>query len=140
MLDGLDTALHRLFRLISSRQSGWERLSGLPVPQYMVLRTIAGQGPQRMSDIAALLGVKSPAVSMIVQGLEGEELVVRAHDDSDNRVVRVSLTDLGRRKLEGAEELRRELVRRFTADLDDQEVRSLVGILAKLCNSVAREG
>ncbi len=137
LLDELDATMYRMGRLMSSRQSEFSRDSGLPAPHFMVLKTLACSGPTRISDLAILLGVKNPAVSMLVQSLEADGLINRAHDTEDNRVVRVSLTAEGEQRLDRAEGYRRELMKRLTGSLDLEDLRAFVRIMDALAEGAA---
>lgn len=140
LLDRIDATMYRMGRLMSSRQNEFQRESGLPAPHFMVLKTLACAGPTRSSDLAALLGVKSPAASMLVQGLESEGLISRAHDTSDNRVVRVSLTPEGSARLERAEGYRRELMKRLTSGLTPDDLRDFARIMDALAEGASESG
>lgn len=137
LLDRIDATMYRMGRLMSSRQSEFQRESGLPAPHFMVLKALACAGPTRSSDLATLMGVKSPAASMIVQGLESEGLISRAHDTSDNRVVRVSLTPEGSASLERAEGYRRELMKRLTSGLTLDDLRDFARIMDVLAEGAS---
>jgi DNA-binding MarR family transcriptional regulator len=50
------------------------------------------------SEIAEALSVQGATVTNMLQRMEESGLVIRSRDKSDNRLVRVSLTDLGRAK------------------------------------------
>lgn len=138
LLDGIDAAMHRMGRLMAARHAEFQASSGMATPQFMVLKTLACEGPARISDIAGLLGVKNPAASMLVQHLEAEGLVERRHDEADNRAVIVSLTAVGEDRLCAAEVFRRELLRRMTADLTDTDLEDLRRIISTIADTVAR--
>lgn len=139
LLDELDAVLFRIGRLMTSRLSDLSRQSGLSAPQFMVVKTLACEGPMRVSDIAATLGVKNPAASMLVQWLQLEGYVTREHDPEDNRVVRVSLTKKGTEQLARSEGFRLEVMRRFTADLTQEDLGDFVRILSVFADTVAND-
>lgn len=140
LLEYIDATMYRMGRLMSSRQAEFQRESGLPAPQFMVLKTLDCVGPTRISDLAGMLGVKSPAMSMLVQDLEAESLISRAHDTEDNRVVRVSLTEEGSARLERAEGFRRELMRRLTSGLSLEDLRTFARIVDALAEGASDGG
>ncbi len=139
LLSYIDAATHRMGRLMAARHAQFQQSSGMPTPQYMVLKAISYEGPMRVSDLAGLMGVKNPAASMILQQLESEGLIARNHCENDNRVVRASITAHGEQRLARSEVFRRELLRRMTADLSIEDLRDLVRILGKLNDTVARD-
>lgn len=140
LIDELQTLVFLMGRLMAFRYAEGVSPDGLSLPQYMMLRTLEQHGATRVSDIAASLGVKSPAVSMLLQGVEERGLVVREHDPDDRRVTLVSLTGAGRAAVRTAEHIRRELTKRYTSALTLDELRTLVRIQAKLAEAVAAEG
>lgn len=73
----------------------------LSVPQYRLLAYLAGE-PERARQLATLLAVSPPTLTALVDGLVAKGLVDRVDDDSDRRIVRHQLTDLGIVVLEGA--------------------------------------
>lgn len=138
LLDEFDALVFRIGRLMTSRHGG-EVGGGLTPPQYMLLRMLDVDGPSRVSSIATSLGVKSPAVSMLMQGLEERGLIAREHDAGDRRAINVSLTTEGRACVQSAEESRRALMRRYTSSLSLDELRELIRIQGKLADAMATE-
>lgn len=137
ILDQLDAAMYRLGRLMASRQAECFRNSGVPAPQYMVMRILGVEGHMRVSDIADLLGVKNPAASAIVQGLEQAGYASRERDEVDQRAVRISLTDSGRERLSTANEHHKALMRKVTSTLSVQDLRTLARIHTTLAETIA---
>ncbi|MCU7730309.1 MarR family transcriptional regulator [Actinoplanes sp. KI2] len=74
------------------------------LPQHRALVLLAAHGPQRMADLATLLGVNSSTATRQCDRLQRRGLIRRQPSTQDRRTVRVSLTDAGQ-----------ELVRRVTA-------------------------
>lgn len=140
LLDDIDAAVHRMGRLMAAAHARFQSASGIATPHYMALKTLATEGPERVSDLALLLGVKNPAVSMLVQHLEAEGFVERHHDERDNRVVNVSLTPAGEERLAEAEVCRRAMSRKLTQDLSVQDLETLRRIIVTIGDSVARGG
>ena len=138
LLDEFDALVFRIGRLMASRH-GNDAGGGLTPPQFMLLRMLDLDGPARASSIAAALGVKSPAVSMLMQGLEERGLIAREHDAGDRRAINVSLTDAGRTLVQQAEDARRHLMRRYTSSLTLDELRDLIRIQTKLADAMVSE-
>lgn len=138
LLDRIDSVMHRVGRLMSARQSAFQRASGMTTPHFMVLKMISCEGPVRISELAALLGVTSPAISMLVQQLEADGLIERRHDATDNRAVLVSLTEAGRERLARAEVFRRDLLRTMTRDLSVEDLEAFARILSTITETVSR--
>lgn len=70
---------------------------GVPLSQAMVLQTLHDAGSaERMSAVAAALGVAQSTATRLVDPLVREGLVRREPDPEDGRVVVIRLTDRGR--------------------------------------------
>jgi DNA-binding MarR family transcriptional regulator len=138
LLDDIDAAMHRMGRLMAASHARFQSASGIATPHYMVLKTVATEGPARVSDLAALLGVKNPAASMLIQNLEAEGYVERRHDGRDNRVVIVSLTPAGEERLAQAEVCRRAMSRRLTESLSVEDLEALKRIIVTIADSIAQ--
>lgn len=139
LLDELDAAMHRMGRLMAANHARFQAESGMATPHFMLLKSIACEGPARVSDLAALMGVKNPAASMLIQQLESEGLLARQHDEADNRVVIVSLTPAGEARLAQVEVYRRELLRAMTADLGASDLEALRRIIVTIGDTVAHQ-
>jgi DNA-binding MarR family transcriptional regulator len=139
LLEQLDGVLHRFGRLMASRQAQYSRDTGLPAPQYMVLRILLQEGEMRVSDIASTLGVKNPAASGLIQCLEDDGMVARRNDDADHRVVLVSITDRGRQRFITADEYRRMILRLLTKGLPIEDVETLVRVMNHMADVVSGE-
>jgi len=136
LLDELDAALYRMSRVMTSRHSDLYSSSGMSPAQFMLLRTLHIEGPLRVSEIADLLGMKNPAASMLIDGLENEGFVSREHDEEDRRVVKVSLTGSGRKRAAKAEAMRRKMMRTMTSTLAADDIRHIVRIQKKMIDSL----
>ena len=63
--------------------------------QYPILRTLAKQPGMSLGELAERLGLRSPTVSRLVDGLVERGWVARAQSPTDRRLVELSLTDAG---------------------------------------------
>ena len=93
---------------------------GLTYPQYLVMLILWEHGTQQVGEIADRLRLATHAVSPIVDRLEEAGLTLRSRSAGDGRVVRVEVTEAGRR-LEGAAAAVQEHVR-CHVQLDDDDV------------------
>jgi DNA-binding MarR family transcriptional regulator len=82
------------------RLVGWLRRStavpGYSVTSRLTLTRLYGDGPARISDLARLEGVTQPAMTGLVNRLQGEGLLRRSADPTDARAALVELTAAGR--------------------------------------------
>jgi DNA-binding MarR family transcriptional regulator len=93
--DQLGMAVTRLARLLRQQAA-----SDLTPTMRAAVGTIAGEGPLTLGELAAIEQVAPPTATKVVAKLEERGLVEREDDPSDRRVVRVMLSDAGRRWLE----------------------------------------
>ena len=93
--DELGMAVTRLARLLR-QQAG----ADLTPTMRAAVGTIAREGPITLGELAAIEQVAPPTATKVVAKLEEQGLVEREDDPSDRRVVRVALSDAGRRWLD----------------------------------------
>lgn len=89
-------------------------LSGLAeditIAQYRTLVVLASRGPQKLADLAGLLGVTPSTAGRMCERLVRRRLVTRHRAQADRRVVRISLTPAGRRIVDEATRQRRVFI------------------------------
>ena len=125
---GIRSVIGRLARGL--RQAGSQ--SDLSPSQYEVFGTIARRGDLKLSDLAAIEGINPTLLSRIVAKLEADQLVTRAPDAEDRRVVHVVPTAKGRRRYEQIRNARTDAVSLAIAGLTDAERRRLAAALPVL--------
>jgi DNA-binding MarR family transcriptional regulator len=136
------TELAGRLRLASARlhrRLRQEADTGLSPSQQSALGTIDLQGPITLGELAAAEQVTPPTITKVVTRLEEEGLIDRTVDASDRRIIRVSTTREGRRRLEHSrarrnaflaarlEELGPDAVRRLNDAIDAIEELARVG-------------
>ncbi|MGW0820722.1 MarR family winged helix-turn-helix transcriptional regulator [Streptomyces sp. NPDC002845] len=127
--------LLRLTRRVHRIQKRHLELSGLAITpaQSRLLRTLAHYGsPPRMADLAERLEVVPRAVTTLVDGLEASGRVRRAPDPTNRRVIRIEVTDEGRKALRELHEARRRAAEEILAPLTDEQREALGGLLDTL--------
>jgi DNA-binding MarR family transcriptional regulator len=93
-----------------------------------VISVLEADGPQPMRALAEALDVSQASATGIVDRMEQRGLVERRRDEEDRRIVRVELTDEGRRLVEGVARERQDHMRAMLDDLSDDELQAfLVG-------------
>ena len=75
---------------------------GLTYPQYLVLMALGEAEDLTVSEIGARVFLESNTLTPLLKRLEAAGHLVRRRDAADERQVRVSLTDQGRRLLQDA--------------------------------------
>lgn len=102
----------------------WKGLD-MTMPQIKTLVLLERSGPLRMGNIATYLGRALSATTTVVDRLVEKELVDRAWDPSDRRVVICRLTDKGRHALKRFWRIRRERLQ-LMADILELEQLEIV--------------
>jgi len=68
---------------------------GLTHPQYLVMLALWGQSPLAVKELIDMLQLDGPTLSPMLKRLEAAGLVTRTRDPSDERQLRVGLTEKG---------------------------------------------
>jgi DNA-binding MarR family transcriptional regulator len=84
-----------------------------------------GDGPVRVTDLAAAERLAQPTVTLLVKGLEARGLVERRPDPDDGRAVLVTVTDAGREAVDSVRAGLRTALRVHLAALSDEQVQAL---------------
>ena len=94
LADRLRLAVTRLARRLR-QQSG----VGASPTQVSALATVERRGPITLGSLAEAERVKPPTMTAAVTRLEADGLLARQVDESDRRIVRVTITPTGRKLL-----------------------------------------
>ena len=73
--------------------------SRLTAPRLSALSVIVFNGPITLGKLAEAEQVRPPTMTRIVNALEEQELVVKAQDPGDGRLIRIAATTKGKRVL-----------------------------------------
>lgn len=127
--------LHRYLRRASKAR--WE--SGISGKQHATLRALE-DGPLTMGALSKLLFIGDSATSELVAKLESDGLVRRERSAADNRVVHVSVTDLGRDVADRTPLAGMPLLRERLRDLDDAELRRISRVVGRILDVLEVDG
>jgi DNA-binding MarR family transcriptional regulator len=114
----LRSSVARLARRL--RQEGMVHEEASP-SQLTALATLFRSGPMTIGELASVERVKPPTMTRIVAALEERGLVRREPSPQDGRIVRLAVTDEGRRAHEDYRKRRDAWLRRRLAGLDPAE-------------------
>jgi DNA-binding MarR family transcriptional regulator len=131
----LRVAVARLARQLR-QQAG----TGLSPTQQSALVTIEADGPITLGDLAAAEQVAPPSITRVVAKLEDDGLVSRETDANDRRVVRVSITAEGRRRLDHSRSRRNAWLARQVRGLEPDERERLLSALDVFEQLTRRQG
>ncbi len=132
------SSLIRASRSIARQRQAELGASGTPLA---ILKALASQnGEDRPGDLAQATGVAPSVVSRALTRLEEDGLVVRHKDEADARACHISLTAEGRDQLAAISDQYAALLDDALADLDDDDVERLPGLLQTLEQALRRAG
>ncbi|HEY8525665.1 MAG TPA: MarR family transcriptional regulator [Acidimicrobiales bacterium] len=117
----LRLAIARIHRQLR-QQAG----TGLSPSQHSVLAAIDANGSLTLGELATIEQVAPPTITRIVAKLADDGLVDRTVDPDDRRVVRVSVTPEGHRRMDHSRQRRNALLARRLGDLDPDAVARLL--------------
>ena len=100
--------------------------SELSVSEIHTLVAVGRKSPKTMSTIAQDLLINVSTLSIAINKLEKKGFVMRVRDDSDRRIVRISLTEKGRDALAKHEQFYYRIVDEAIRDMDSDQKRLLV--------------
>lgn len=128
-------AMLNIVRTASALAGEFERLfraHGLTDAQYNVLRILRGEGARMPSlSIAQRTVTRVPDITRLVDRLEAAELVERERCPEDRRVVYVSITKKGLRKLAELDEPVNDLHRAQLGHLGAKDLAALSELLVR---------
>lgn len=125
----LENHLRKINQIINARTK--ENLSefDLTLPRLWILILTRRHPEITMSGLKEKLYMSGGALTGMVDRLVNDDLVQRARDRQDRRVVRLELTERGRELLEQVEGFRRQVVQQASCFLDHQQLAALVSHL-----------
>lgn len=139
LLDELDASVSMLGRLFSARHGEMCSEPSVTMSQALTMRVLAEQDGLKIGELAALMGIKAPAASSLVEAMERGGLISREHDPDDRRISRIHLTEQGREALTASERFRREHMRRYVSVLTREDVEDILRVHRKLIESLVSE-
>jgi DNA-binding MarR family transcriptional regulator len=101
----------------------------ITLPQHRALVLLASRGPQRMADLADLLGVNSSTATRHCDRLQHRGLIRREPATDDRRAVRVSLTPAGNQLVHEVSDARRTEISRILRAMPRETRRPLLEAL-----------
>ena len=107
-------------------------------PELLVLDTVYKEEGLMMSGLSKRLGIRLSTATGIVDRLIEKELVDRQRDYSDRRMVRVVLTEKGRKTSQMYQRRKRESFKRMANLLTEAEQESLGLIFEKIAGELKK--
>ncbi|RYM06643.1 MarR family transcriptional regulator [Sporolactobacillus sp. THM7-7] len=110
------------------------RLHGKKVSghEFIFLAHLARHQPEKVSDIAKKFEVTASYATMVVDKLIKKGVVHRERSQKDRRVVQLTMTDKGMDLFHTLKRERHTFIQRMFANINDEELRTLLDLLEKL--------
>ena len=107
-------------------------VEGMTYPRMRLIHQLVEDGPLMMSQLGERLNVSPRNVTVLVDGLEKEQLVRRVAHPSDRRAILVEITDAGRKAHQGIYAAHADRAAALFDALTAVEQRALLEVLEKL--------
>ena len=134
ILDAFD-GMSRVFAAMECFQGE----ASISKPELLALEAISREEGLMMSDLGKRLDISLSTATGIIDRLIEKKLVKRERNGGDRRVVRVVLTDKGRKTSQTYQKQKKELFGRMLGALDSEEQGELIRILEKIGGSIRKE-
>ena len=112
--------------------------TGLTAPRLSALSVIVFNGTITLGKLAEAEQVRPPTMTRIVNALEEQELVLKAQDPTDHRVVRIAATTKGKRVLIRGRARRVQVLTEQIRQLEKVEQENLSSALATIQELIDR--
>lgn len=122
--------LYAASRKIVSAYTPYLKPLGITYTQYITFLVLWEEDGLFVGDICARLHLDNGTLTPLLKKMEKQGFVVRRRDETDERKVRVFLTDEGRAMKERVRDIPRKVG--SCVDLDTEEARTLYRLLYKL--------
>lgn len=134
MTDFTDTYSHasKTFRAVTEAAL---RRHGLHLGQNRLLAALARRDGQTPGELAAALYTSTPTIVKMATRMTAAGLLTRRRDDPDNRLVRLYLTESGRRLCGPIDRELRAVDNRLTAGLTKSERATLLALLTRVSDN-----
>ena len=130
-------SVRRIAQAVDLRSREMARLTGLTLPQLIVLQSIRALGEVSTTALSRAASMSAPTVVAVLDRLETAGMIERRRSTEDRRVVHAALTDRGRQALKDAPALLgADAMARWSALPDARRAR-LAQALAELAELMA---
>ena len=129
--------LAQVAKTVRARSGAHLSAIGLHPGQESVLKSLADNDGQTMSQLAKALGVQPPTVTKMVTRLSAQGFVRRTRSEDDGRLARVMLTDEGRALIKKVDKAWKKLESEAVAGIDDKERKRLRKLMRTIEKNIA---
>lgn len=97
-----------------------------------IIEAIGVEEPKSMSAIAKLMSVTTGTLTKAMDALSEKGYVNRNRSKEDKRVVKICLTDKGRKAYYHHEQFHRQMINHIMSELTEEEMTVLIGAIVKM--------
>ena len=108
--------------------------------QFQVLAIVMHSGNLRISEIGRRLGISSPNMTPLIDRLIEKGYAERLLDSKDRRVIKIGISEKGRRFVASRRRLARNTIKENLSTLNSEEVAVLSTAIETLRQIIARVG
>ncbi len=128
--DHLCFSLYAISRAIQRLYHPALEKNGLTYPQYLILVTLYDLETLPLKELGEKLDLSSNTLTPLLKRMEQHGLVERLRSTEDERVVRITITDLGKAKREESYDLPNILLNH--SSLTSEEMNELIRLIGRL--------
>jgi DNA-binding MarR family transcriptional regulator len=103
--------------------------------QLTVLELLTGRERMKPSDFIEFLATTPAAITTLLDRMEKAELLTRARDEKDRRIVWVELSDKGKAECLRGTEIRERFLQQYLSRISSHNQQLLVYLLGKVANA-----
>ena len=128
----IDYFLKVVWQTVANRYNQMVAEFGITQSIGYLLININEQEGTTVSEVAALLGLKSTSLSRMLSQLEKMDLIYRQSNEGDKRSVKIFLTELGKEKRHLARGLVKQFNNYLNAHISEKDKDQLIKTLKKI--------
>ena len=122
------------------RVASWKNRVNPINTQFQVLVIVLHSGNLRTSEIGRRLGISSPNMTPLIDRLIEKGYAERLSDSKDRRVIKIAISEKGRRFVAKKRRLVRNEIKKNLSTLSIEEVLTLSGAIETFKQVIARVG
>ncbi|GAA0382362.1 MarR family winged helix-turn-helix transcriptional regulator [Bacillus horti] len=131
-INQIDQAFYTVMRLLGPKVSELLERFDLTKDQFFLLSIICKDDRVTPSFLAQQLRVKPSAVTAMIDRLAKNEFVIRERDETDRRVIYITMSAKGREALKHAMETRDQVIAKYLSQFTEQEYKHFIYGFQKL--------
>jgi len=131
-VSGIIDNIRRVFKAINDHSKRVERQTGITGPQLWAIKIIGDLSPVKVSDLARRMYIHPATAGGLLDRLESRKLVKRVRSKDDRRVVKVTLTEDGKKLVEKSPQVAQGLLVKGLEVLPVERLQEIYSALEEL--------